>query len=148
MKVILLKSVPKIGRKYDVLNVSEGFAMNALFPKNLAEHATPKALERVKVLKASEEADKKVQEELLLKNFKDISGTTIEISGKANDKGHLFAGIHKEELISALKDQARLDISAEYIVLDKPIKELGEHKIEVKVQDKSAEFTVVLKVLE
>lgn len=122
--------------------------MNALFPKGLAENATPKALERVKVLKAAEEADRQVQEELLLKNFKDIAGTAIEIHGKANDKGHLFAGIHKEELVSALKDQARLDILPEYIVLDKPIKELGEHKIEVKVQNKSAEFTVVLKALE
>lgn len=148
MKVILLKSVPKVGRKYDLITVSDGFAMNALFPKGLAELATPKAIERVQVLKATEEADRKVQEELLLKNFKEISGTTIEISGRANDKGHLFAGIHKEELISALKDQARLDITPDYIVLEKPIKELGEHKIEVKVQDKSAEFTLVLKATE
>ncbi len=148
MKVILSKSVQKVGRKYDVLNVSEGYAMNALFPKGLAEIATPKALERVKILKASEETERKVQEELLLKNFKEISGTTIEITGKANDKGHFFAGIHKEEIVSALKDQARLDVPADYIVLDKPLKEIGEHKIEVKVEDKSAEFTLVLKALE
>jgi large subunit ribosomal protein L9 len=148
MKVILLKPVPKVGRKYDIVNVAEGFAMNALFPRGLAENATPKALERVKILKATEEADKKVQEELLLKSFKEIAGTTIEISGKANDKGHLFAGIHKEELVTALKDQARLDISPDFIVLEKPIKELGEHQIEIKVQDKSAEFTLVLKPLE
>jgi large subunit ribosomal protein L9 len=148
MKVILIKSVPKIGRKYDVLDIAEGYAMNALFPKGLAERATPKALERVKVLKATEETDRKVQEELLLKNFKDIGGARIEISGKANDKGHLFAGIHKEELVSALKDQTRLDIAGDFIVLDKPLKELGEHKIEVKVQDKTTEFTLVLKALE
>lgn len=147
MKVILLKSVPKIGRKYDVLDVAEGYAMNALFPKGLAENATPKALERVKVLKASEEVDRKVQEDLLIKNLKDIEGVTIEISGKANDKGHLFAGIHKEELVSALKEQARLDIGTDYITLDKPIKEVGDHKIEVKVQDSVAEFTLVLKAL-
>ncbi len=147
MKVILLKSVPKIGRKYDVLDVAEGFAMNALFPKKLAENATPKALERVKLLKAAEDADRKTQEELLIKNLHDISGVTIEIAGKANDKGHLFAGIHKEELIAALKDQARLDIGADYIDLEKPLKEVGEHKITVKVQDKSAEFTLVLKAV-
>ena len=62
MKVILLKSVPKIGRKYDVMDVAEGFAMNALFPKGLAELATEKGLARIKVLKASEEVERKVRE--------------------------------------------------------------------------------------
>ncbi len=144
MKVILLKSVPKIGNKHDVLNVAEGFAMNSLFPRGLAEQATPKALVRVQQLKAAEDADRQVREELLLKNLGEIGGAKIEISGKANDKGHLFAGIHKDEIVAALKDQTRLDITPEYIVLDKPLKEAGEHKVEIKVQDKKAELTVVI----
>ena len=148
MKVILLKDVQKVGRKYEVVNVAEGFAMNSLIPRGLAETATEKALLRADKFKATEDADRKVREDLLLKNLKDLSGVTLEISGKANEKGHLFAGIHKEELIPALKEQTRLDIDQSYIVLDKPLKEVGEHKVEVKVQDKSAEFTVVIKALE
>ncbi len=148
MKVILLKSVQKVGKKYDVVEVAPGYAMNALFPKNLAENATPKAIARVAVLKEAEEAERKVREDLLLKNFSEIGAAKIEVSGKANDKGHLFAGLHKEELISALKEQARLDITPEYIVLEKPIKEIGEHKVEVRVQDKTAEFTVVVSATE
>lgn len=142
MKVILLKSVPKIGKKYDVLDVADGFAMNSLFPRKLAELATAKGLERVKELKATEEVERKVREDLLLKNLEDLSKASITISGKANDRGHLFAGLHKAELIQALKDQAHIDITEEYIVLDKPVKELGSHQIEVKVQDKSVEFTL------
>jgi large subunit ribosomal protein L9 len=142
MKVILLRDVQKVGRKYEVVNVADGFASNALFPKGLAEIATEKALKRAEGMKATEIADQKIREDLLIKNLNDISGVTIELSGKANDKGHLFAGIHKEALVPALKEQTRLDIDAEYIVLDKPLKEVGEHKIEVKVQDKSITFTV------
>ena len=147
MKVILLKSVPKIGKKYDVLNVADGFAMNSLFPRGLAELATSKGLERVKELKANEEVERKIREDLLLKNLEDIAKASITLEGKANDRGHLFAGLHKAELIHALKEQAHIDITEEYITLDKPLKEVGEHKIEVKVQDKTAEFTVTIKAL-
>jgi len=145
MKVILLKSVPKIGRKFEVINVADGFAMNSLFPKGQAEVATAKAIARVANLKAGEDAERQVQEELLIKNLEGIAGITVECSGKANDKGHLFAGIHKDEIVHALKEQGRHDITAEYIDLEKAIKEVGEHKITVKVQDKTAEFTLVVK---
>ncbi|HEY1037516.1 MAG TPA: 50S ribosomal protein L9 [Candidatus Paceibacterota bacterium] len=148
MKVILLKTVQKVGKKYDVVDVAEGFAMNSLFPKGLAENATAKAVARVSVLKEAEEAERKVREDLLLKNFNQIESARVEIAGKANDKGHLFAGLHKEELSAALKEQARLDITPEYIVLEKAIKEVGEHKVEVKVQDKTAEFTLVVSATE
>ena len=142
MKIILLRDVQKVGKKYEVVNVAEGYASNALLPKGLAEIATEKTLKRLELLKATDLADQKVREDLLLKNLKDISGVTIEISGKANDKGHLFAGIHKDALVPALKEQTRLDIDPQYVILDKPIKEVGEHKVQVKVQDKSVEFTL------
>ena len=147
MKIILLRDVAKVGRKHQVVNVAEGFAMNSLFPKGVAEIASDKAIARAKEMIARDDADKKVREDLLLKNLKDISDVTVEISGKANEKGHLFAGIHKEELITALKEQTRLDIAPEYIVLDKPLKEVGEHKVSVKVQEKSVEFKLVIKAL-
>lgn len=142
MKVILLKSVPKVGHKYDVVDVAEGFAMNSLFPKGLAENASAKAVARVAALKATEDAERKIREDLLLKNLTSLESVKIEVSGKANDKGHLFGGIHKDEIIVALKEQAHVDITAEYIVLDKPVKEVGDHKVEVNVQGKTAEFTV------
>jgi large subunit ribosomal protein L9 len=145
MKVILLKNVPKIGKKYQVINVASGYAANFLFPKNLAEIATDKAIVRVEKLLAEQGAQKKIMEDLLLKNLSDINGAKIEITEKANEKGHLFAAIHADELIPALKEQTRLDVDADHIVLNKPIKEIGEHKVSIKVQDKTAEFTVNVK---
>ncbi len=145
MKVILLKNVPKIGNKYQVITVADGYAGNFLFPNKLAEQATQSALVRVEKLMAEDTAQKAIREDLLLKNLKAIDGVTVEITEKANEKGHLFAGVHKEVLIPALKEQTRLDIDAEHIVLDKPLKEVGEHKVTIKVQDKTAVFTVSIK---
>lgn len=144
MKVIFLKNVPKIGQKYDVKNVSDGYALNFLIPQKLAEIASPSALKKVDMLKAQDEQEKKVQAELLAKNMQAIGGTKIEFTEKANDKGHLFSSIHKESLVTALKEQAHLDIIADFIDLPKPIKETGEHKVTVKVGDKSAQFVVVV----
>ncbi len=147
MKVILIKSVPKLGNKFDVVDVASGFATNSLFPRGLAEVATPKSLSRLDEFKRAEESERKVREELLLKSLADISKAAIEIAVKANDKGHLFAGLHKEELAAALKAQAHFDIAPEYIDLKKPIKEVGEHKVSVKIGEKTAELSINIKAL-
>lgn len=148
MKVILLKSVPKIGNKYDVINVADGFAMNSLFPRGLAEVATPKGLVRLEEQKKAEETERKVREELLINSLADVSKAALEIAVKANEKGHLFAGLHKEELAEILKQQVRFDISPEYIELKKPIKEIGEHKVTIKIGDKTAELHLNIKSLQ
>ncbi len=145
MKVILLKNVPKVGQKYDVKNVADGYALNFLIPQKLAEVATSSAVKKIEVLKSADQTQKKVQEDLLLKNLESVNLAKIELTEKANDKGHLFSGIHKEQLIAALKDQAHLDLSADFIDLSKPIKEVGEHKVVVKVGDKKAEFSLTIK---
>ena len=144
MKVILQHDVPKLGKKYDVKTVADGHALNFLIPKNLAEVATEKALKKLESLKATVVAERKVQEDLLSKNIKSIEGVSITIAGKANDKGHLFAGIHKEQLIPELKKQAGIDVLADFIMLDAPIKEVGEHKVEIKVHEKTAKFTLTI----
>ena len=145
MKVILLQDVPKLGKKYEVKKVSDGHALNFLIPRRLVEMASESAVKRLEVMKKKETEEQKIHEDLLLKNLKDIQGVSVEINAKTNDKGHLFASIHKDEIVLELKRQTRLDISPDYLILDKPIKEIGEHEIEVKVQDKTARFKLVLK---
>jgi len=145
MKIILLHDVAKVGKKYDMKNVSDGHALNLLIPQNLAVVATPSAVRRIEKLKSEDSAHKKVQEDLLLMNIKALDGLTLELSEKANEKGNLFAGVHKNEIIKAMKIQKQIDLLPEFIMLDKPIKEVGEHAIEIKVQDKKAKFTVSIK---
>ena len=144
MKIILLKDVPKVGRRYDIKEVSEGYALNMLIPRGLAQVATPQMVQKIEAEKAKDLAQKQIQNELLLKNLEIIKGTTISFKEKANDKGHLFAGLTKETINEELKKQTKFNIDSESIKLDKPIKEVGEHKIQIEVLGKKAEFTLVV----
>lgn len=145
MKIILLKDIPKVGKRYDTKEISDGYAINLLIPKGLAIVATQDAIKRINLEKMKEEGEKKVHQELLLKNLKDLNDVTITITEKTNDKGHLFAGVHKLEIITAIEKQTRLQIDPEYIILDKPIKEIGIHQIEVKVGNNSIKFNLDIK---
>ena len=145
MKIILNQDIPKVGKKYDVKNVADGYALNFLIPRGLAMAATVGALKKLEIAKTQLTVEKKVQEDLLIKNLKSLDGAKIEIAEKANDKGHLFAGLHKEQIIPEIKKQTGLDVLPEFLVLDRPIKETGEQMIEVKVQDKTAKFVVIVK---
>ncbi len=144
MKVILLKDVRKIGKKFEVKEVSNGYALNYLIPNRMAEVSNESNVKKIENLRVRDQAEKKIQEDLLIKNLKGLEGITIELKENANEKGHLFKGVHKEEIVEALKAQGHLDIPADYIMLDKQIKEVGEHTIEVKVQEKSVSFKLVI----
>lgn len=143
MKILFLKDVPKIGKKNDIKEVADGFARNFLFPKKLAEPATKDAEAKVLKMKAELTQMKKTDEDLLVKNLKALSDTIITMQGKANEKGHLFAAIHKEEIISKLRESG-VSVPAERILLEKPIKEIGRHGISFTLGTKQGTFTVVV----
>ncbi len=145
MKIILLKDVPKVGRKYDTKDVSEGYAANLLIPRGLAIAATPSTVKAINLEKAKLEGEKKIHEELLIKTLADLDGKTITMVGKVNEKGHLFAGIHKPELLKAITEQTRLELNDEHIILEKPVKEAGEHIVELKGAGKTAKITLSIK---
>jgi large subunit ribosomal protein L9 len=144
MKVILLKDVPKVGRKYEEKSVADGYALNFLIPKGLAETATPVAVKRIMRFKAVSAEEKKIQEELIGLNLKALEGATLELKEKANEKGHLFAAVHKEEIAARLQSEKHIDILPEFIEIEEPIKAVGEYEMTVKVKDKSAKLKLVV----
>jgi len=144
MKVILLKDLAKVGKKYDVKDVSDGYALNSLLPKGFAKTATASALKNIDALKKELDTERLVQEDLLSKNLHEVEGKTVEIKAKANEKGHLFAGIHKENLPEAIKKSIGADIDAHFIELPKPIKEVGEHEVTIKAHDKKAVMKIIV----
>ena|SRR5665213_338103 len=148
MKIILLKDIPKLGKKYEVKNASDGHATNMLFPRGLAIPATPENLRRFETEKAKLEGERKVHEALLEENMKALESTVLAISGKASDKGHLFAAIHKEAIAQELAKQARIQLDPSFINLEHPIKEIGDHMISVKGEaGKEVKFKLVIKAL-
>ncbi|MDP3996752.1 MAG: 50S ribosomal protein L9 [bacterium] len=148
MKVVLLKDVPKIGRKYEVKNVADGYALNMLIPKGLAETATEKAVLRAEAEAKKLVAERKLQTTLLEKNLESIKDKILSVSAKANEQGHLFASIHKEEIAKRIEEETRIAVLPEFIFFDKPIKEIGEHKVTVKVGEREAKIKVTVSAKE
>ncbi len=133
MRVIFLQDVPRVGRKYDIKEVNDGYVMNFLIPRKLAQLATPQAVASLEKRKKNIEIEREVQEDLLMKNLEEIKGKAITIKGKANEKGSLFKSIHKKEIVEEMKKQNHADIAEEFIILPKPIKEVGEFDIPIEI---------------
>lgn len=147
MQIILLKDVPKIGQKNEIKNVSDGYAINFLFPNKLAQQATPNKIKELEKRKQNQETENQINKNLLIKNIRSLDGARIEIKAKANEKGHLFKGIHAEEIVEELKKQNHIDVKKEYIELKNPIKETGEFDIVVKTEDAKAVFKLEINSL-
>jgi large subunit ribosomal protein L9 len=140
MKVIFLQDVVRVGKKYDVKEVNDGYAMNFLIPKKIALLATPKAIIELEKRKKSIEIERRTQTELLIKNLEEIQGKIVIIRAKADEKGHLFSGIKNKEIIKEMHTQHHANISEESIILEKPIKEIGEFEIPISIQNKKSSF--------
>lgn len=144
MKVILLQDVAGIGQKHDIKHVSDGYAANFLFPRKFAEAATMQSLQKVEAEKMRKQAEAALRAELLQKTLGELSQETFSIVRKAAPEGHLFAGIHKEDIATLLRNEKNIDIPADIIELEKPIKETGSHKIPISSGGKRVVLTLVV----
>lgn len=144
MKVILLKDVPKIGHKYDIKNVADGYVLNVLMPRGDVLPATPENLGKINQQKKRYEAEKRLQDELWDKMASNISDTPIVINAKASPEGNLFASIHPKDIIMAVREQKHISLEETWFKDFEPIKTLGTHYVEIKKGDKKANFTVAV----
>jgi large subunit ribosomal protein L9 len=146
MKVILTQDVTNVGQKFEIAEVKPGFARNFLFAQGLAEAVTKSNAKRVAELQAKRDAEKKRQDEILEKAFTGVAKAVVTFKRSANEEGHLYAGVTKDELAEELGKVVGAKFHADHIELEKPIKELGEHKVPVDLKGKQAEFTVIVEV--
>ena len=142
MKVILLEDVKAQGKKGQIINVSDGYAKNFLFPKNLA---TPATSEKLNTLNSQKEAvkrelDKEREEKQKFANI--IKETVLEISIKAGENGKIFGSVTTKEISDAFAEKS-ITVDRKEIVLKNPIKTVGSYKVQVKLcPGISPEFTV------
>ncbi|MFA4998552.1 MAG: 50S ribosomal protein L9 [Candidatus Paceibacterota bacterium] len=144
MKVVLLNDVEKIGKKFDVKEIKNGYARNFLIPKGLAKPATKEALEWLKVQK--EIMEKKAEESL--KGFQQtvsaIDGQEVIVSVKVGDEGQLFESVTAQKISERLKEMG-FDIKKSQLELESPIKEVGEFPVKVKFEHNlEAEIRVII----
>ena len=136
MKVILLEDVKSLGKKGQIVNVSDGYARNMILPKKLGVEATSKNLNDLKLRKANEE--KVAQENLdAAKAFaEELSTKEIILTLKVGEGGRTFGSVSSKEISQAAKKQLNLDIDKKKLQLENPIRNLGVTNVPVRLHPK------------
>ncbi len=146
MKVVLLRHIRGLGKKGDVVNVSDGYARNSLIPKKIASPATDSLIKQLKQRQKAEEEKMKREEEKIFSFFKLIEGRVIEIEEKANEKGKLYHSFSKKDLIQIIKEKYLIRFPLERLFLrDFSLKEIGDHPITLSFKGKKIEFVFRIK---
>ena len=133
MKVILLDNIKGVGKKDEVINASDGYARNFLFPKNLAVEANAENMSKLKNKQDSAKHKKDVEKEKALEIVGKLKDITLTIKVKAGDNGRIFGGVTSKEISENLKSQYKIDIDKKKIVLNETIKNLGVFNISIKL---------------
>jgi large subunit ribosomal protein L9 len=145
MKVVLLQDVKAQGKKDQVVEVSDGYARNFLFPKKLAVPADAKVINDIKNKQSSAKHKEEVERENARALAKKLSETTIKLTAEAGADGRFYGAITSKDIAEALKAQAGIEADKRNILLDAPIKAFGTYKIELKIYaDISGKFNVTV----
>ena len=146
MKVLLEQDVKGTGKKGDVVNVSDGYARNFLFPKKLAAPADSSAINAAAIQKSAAahrkfEAGVKAREDA-----KKLDGTVVTINAKVGDGGKLFGAVTGKEVAAALKEQKSFEIDKKKIALSDTIKTTGEYTARITLFENTfAEIKIIVK---
>jgi large subunit ribosomal protein L9 len=141
MKVILLQDVAKIGKRFSVVNVPDGYATNQLIPKKLAIPATPENLKRTLHCNATVAATKEAGEARFNAAVAALTDNVVLVSADANEQDHLFQAVHESDIVAAAI-VAGVDIDAHMIKIETPIKSLGKHEVGLMSGKKYHVFTI------
>jgi large subunit ribosomal protein L9 len=145
MKCILLEDVQKLGKKGELVEVSDGYGRNFLIPRGLAEEATKGRIaelrekersKQVKVEKAREEAEAS-------RNV--LQGKTVKVTASAGEKGKLFGSITTAQIADAVKEQFHIHVSKKEVKVEEHIKEVGSYPVSIRLfPGVEAEMTVIV----
>ena len=135
MKVILLENIKGVGKKDEVINASDGYAHNFLFPKKLALEANKENMAKLQAKKASDQHKKDVEKEQAYEIAKTLKTLQLEIKVKAGENGKIFGGVTAKEISDNLKENYQIEVDKKKIILDEPIKNLGIFQVEIKLYE-------------
>lgn len=133
MKVILRSDVANVGRKGDVLDVSDGYARNFLVPKGFALKATDGAVAQAASMRRARDIKEARDRESAQEIARRLTPTVIRIPARAGAEGRLFGSVTAADLATAVATQANIVIDRRKIHLDDPIKSLGTHEVAVRL---------------
>lgn len=133
MKVILKADIKGVGRKDEVINASDGYARNFLFPKNLAVEANNDNMAKLKAKQDSAKFQKNQEKEEALKIADKLSKILLKIKVKSGENGRIFGGVSTKEIAQELEKQYKIKVDKKKIDLKETIKMLGMQTIQIKL---------------
>ena len=143
MEVILLQDVKSLGKKGEIVKVSDGYARNFILPKQLGVEKTAKTMNDLKLQKAAEE---KHRQEVLAEAkalAEEIKKQSVTLKIKSGEGGRTFGSVSTKEIAVAIKEQLKLDVDKKKLVLPEPIRTLGTTIVPVRLHpDVTTELTV------
>lgn len=146
MKVILLKDIAKIGKRGEVKEVADGYAVNVLIKKEMALMATPSELMKWKQKADSQNHKKELATNTFVQLIDKIRHEKVIITGKKADaKGQLFAAVHADDIADAIFKVTNLSVDPKQISITESIKTLGVHTVEIKQGDKKEKISFEVK---
>lgn len=143
MKVILLKDIKSIGKKGEVINVSDGYARNFLFPRKLAEEANNNNMRVLNLKKDAERKQKLEETEAAQKLANELKGKVLKLTAKAGDNGRLFGAVTSKDIAKEIKKQFKVNIDKKKVNTE-TIRQLGNYEVELKLYP---EISTKIKVL-
>lgn len=143
MEIILIQDVKALGKKGDLVKVSDGYARNFILPKKLGLEATKQNLYDLKLQKNAEEKRRVEILEEAKELAKKLEGTKVKLTLKAGEGGKTFGSISTKEIASTVKEQAGVELDKKKIQLSEPIKNAGSYTVGIKLHPK---VTAELKV--
>ena len=132
MKVILQQDVKSLGKKGELVNTSDGYARNFLFPKGLAVEANAQSMTELKNREQAQKYKIETETAAAKKAASEIQGKTIKIKAKAGQNGKLFGSVTSKEIAEKLKEEFKLDVDKRKVVVE-DIKQFGTFEFEVKL---------------
>ena len=135
MKVILLENIKGVGKKDEVINASDGYARNFLFPKNLALEATKDNMLKLQAKQDANQRKKNREKEEAMKVATKMKEIVLKIEVKSGENGKIFGGVTSKEIAENLQKQYQMMIDKKKINLKETIKNLGTYTVEIKLYE-------------
>lgn len=133
MKVILKADIKGVGKKDEIINASDGYARNFLFPKNLAVEANKGNMSNLKAKQDSAKYQKDKEKEAALKTADKLSKILLKIKVKAGENGKIFGGVSSKEISDTLEKEYKIIVDKKKIELKETIKTLGMQTVQIKL---------------
>lgn len=133
MKIILLEDVKTLGKKGDVVDVSDGYARNAILPKKLGVEANSKNMNDLKLQKANDVKRAKEQLEAAQEFARELESNTVVVKMKAGEGGRAFGSVSTKEIVQAFKQQYDITLDKKKIQLPEALKNFGTYEVAIKL---------------